>query len=80
MLVKVELKQYMSDALRSLTYNLGSGTLERSKWLRMRNEGEFEDSAAQFVLSGHAGSVVSNGLLRRGRRDERCSSRHNRGT
>ena len=64
-LAKVPLTQGQFDGLCSFTYNLGSGTLERSTLLKLLNEGKYDEASAQFVLWDHAGGVVSEGLLRR---------------
>lgn len=64
-LVKVVLTQNQFDALVSWTYNLGGGSLEHSTLLRLLNEGDYAGAADQFPLWDHAGSKVSEGLLRR---------------
>jgi len=46
--VKADLEQYEHDALASFIFNIGAGQFQSSTMLRLINEGEMEQAAAQF--------------------------------
>lgn len=64
-LVHIPLTQNQFDALVSFTFNLGSGTLQRSTLRRMIHRGEQEAIAAQWVRFVWAGGRKLSGLVRR---------------
>ena len=65
------LTQGRFDALVSISFNFGLGTLQRSS-IRMRhNRGDFEGAADAFLLYTKAGGKVLKGLVTR-RNDERA--------
>lgn len=64
-LVRIPLTQNQFDALVSFTFNLGSGTLQRSTLRRMIHRGEQEAIAAQWVRFVWAGGRKLSGLVRR---------------
>lgn len=64
-LIKVTLNMNQFSALLSFTFNLGSGTLQRST-LRMKlNRGEYRDAANEFLKWDKAGGMKLKGLVLR---------------
>lgn len=63
--VKVSLTQNQFDALVSFTYNVGSGTLEKSSVLKYLNQNEFTEACAVMLEYDHANGKVVPGLLTR---------------
>lgn len=62
----VKLSQPQFDALIDFSFNLGFGALEGSKlWRILRDEGDFEKAANQFLRWVHAGGKVLEGLKSR---------------
>lgn len=57
-------------AVASFTFNLGIGTLEKSTLLKLINQGNFKDAAAQFIRFINADGKPSNGLLARRRAEQ----------
>jgi len=68
--VTYPLNQNQYDALASFTFNLGSGTLERSSLLSKLNAGDLDGASNEFPKWVHAGGKVLPGLVSR-REDER---------
>lgn len=64
-LISVPLTDGQFDALVSFTFNLGSGTLQRSTLRRKVNREEHEDVPAEFVKWVWAGGKKLKGLIRR---------------
>lgn len=63
--VKVNLPEYQLDALTSLTYNIGTGNLERSDLLKMLNNNDLFGAADQFKWWRMSGGQIVPGLIRR---------------
>lgn len=63
--VTVELNDNQFAALVSFTFNLGAGTLRKSRLLQRLNVGRFSDAADQILLFDHAGRKRLAGLTRR---------------
>jgi lysozyme len=71
--VKVPITQCQFDALVSLAYNAGTGTLQHrsgevwvdSTLLQLLNAGKTADAAAQFLEWDHINGAPNAGLLRR---------------
>ena len=64
-LVRVPLSQSQFDALVSFTYNLGSGSLERSTLRKVLNRGDYAAVPEQLRRWNKAGGKVLKGLVRR---------------
>ncbi len=64
-LINVPLTDGQYDALVSFTYNLGSGTLQRSTLRRKVNREEHNDVPAEFKRWVYAGGRKLLGLVRR---------------
>jgi len=64
-LIQVPLSDGQFDALTSFTYNLGSGSLQRSTLRRKVNRGEHEFVPAEFRRWVFAGGRKLKGLIRR---------------
>lgn len=64
-LIRVQLAQAQFDALVSFTFNLGSGTLERSTLRRVLNREEYTDVPAQLLRYVWAGGRKLRGLMLR---------------
>jgi len=70
-LIFAELTHNMFSALVSLTYNIGSGNLQRST-LRMKlNRGRYEDAADEFPKWRRAGGRILAGLVHRRAAEQR---------
>lgn len=69
-LVKVPCNDTMLDALTSLAYNIGTGAFSRSTLLRLLNEGNYVEAAAEFNRWNLAAGKVLPGLTAR-RKTER---------
>lgn len=63
--VTVPLNQNQFDALVSLTYNIGSGAFKGSTLLKLLNQKQYREAAAQFTRWNKANGKVLNGLTRR---------------
>lgn len=61
----VPLTQFQADAVISLAFNAGGGSIRRSTLLRYLNQGYFNDAAEQFLRWTKAGGKTSRGLVRR---------------
>lgn len=59
------ISQNQFDALADFTYNIGVEAFARSTLLRLLNQGEIFNAAAQFHRWDHVGGKESAGLLRR---------------
>lgn len=65
-LITIPLRQNQFDALVCFTFNLGSGTLQRSTLRRFINRGDEEEAVAgQWMRFVWAGGRKLSGLLRR---------------
>lgn len=64
-LVKVPLSQNQFDALVSLTYNIGTGAFAGSTLLKLLNQKQYREAAAQFTRWNKAGDKELRGLTRR---------------
>ena len=64
-LITAELTENMYAALVSLTYNIGSGNLQRSTLRKELNYGNYDDAADEFPKWRKAGGRVLPGLVRR---------------
>lgn len=64
-LITIQLRQSQFDALVCFTFNLGSGTLQRSTLRRVINRGEEEAVAGQWKRFVWAGGRKLSGLVRR---------------
>lgn len=64
-LVKVSLSQNQFDALVSLVYNIGSGAFAGSTLLKLLNQKQYREAAAQFTRWNKAGGKELRGLTRR---------------
>ena len=64
-LVTVPLTQGQFDALVDFAFNLGCNAEKGSTLLKLVNQGDFANAAAQFELWDHAAGKVVAGLLRR---------------
>lgn len=64
-LITIPLRQNQFDALVSFTFNLGSGTLQRSTLRRVINRGDEESVAGQWMRFVWAGGRKLSGLVRR---------------
>ena len=64
-LIRVPLNDSQFDALVSFTFNLGSGSLQRSALRAKINRGEYEAAGDEFLKWIWAGKKKSKGLLRR---------------
>lgn len=60
-----EVSQNQFDALCSFTFNVGVGAEAHSTLLRMVNDQDFADAAAEFPKWDHVNGVPNAGLLRR---------------
>ncbi len=69
-LVVCELAQNQFDALASLTYNIGAKAFAKSKLLRLLNENNYTDAAAEFPKWIFSGGVKLAGLVRRRRAEQ----------
>ena len=63
--VRVHITQNMFDALVSLTYNIGVNGMQRSTFIRLLNEGDYEGCAEAMQMWNKAGGRVVAGLTRR---------------
>jgi GH24 family phage-related lysozyme (muramidase) len=63
--VAVELNPNQTAALISLRFNIGGGAFASSTLLRLVNQGDFDDAAAQFPVWIHSGGAVSQALVTR---------------
>ncbi|MDE6314164.1 MAG: glycoside hydrolase family protein [Lachnospiraceae bacterium] len=63
--VTVPLTQEQFDALVSFSYNLGTGSLQKSTLLRKLNGKDYQGAAQEFVKWNKAGGKVLAGLTRR---------------
>lgn len=61
-LVKVPLNQNQFDALVSFTYNVGRGAFSQSTLLRVLNQGNYSETARQFLRWVHGGGKKLPGL------------------
>ena len=64
-LIRVPLNDSQFDALVSFTFNLGSGSLQRSALRAKINRGEYEAAGDEFLKWVYVGGQKSKGLLRR---------------
>ena len=64
-LVTVPLTQGQFDAMVDFAFNLGCNAEKGSTLLKLVNQGDFANAAAQFELWDHAAGKVVAGLLRR---------------
>ena len=64
-LTRVLLTDNQFDALVSFTFNLGSGSYQRSTLRAMLNRGEYENCATEFPKWSKCGGKTIKGLLRR---------------
>jgi len=64
-LINIPLRNNQFDALVSFTFNLGSGTLQRSSLRHKVNREEHEDVPAEFMRWVWAGGKRLPGLIRR---------------
>lgn len=69
--VRSPITQHQFDALVSFTFNLGIGSLKKSRLLRLLNLGDLKGAADQFLVWNKAGGKVVEGLNRR-RKAERA--------
>jgi GH24 family phage-related lysozyme (muramidase) len=69
-MVTVTLTQPEFDALVDFTFNLGTGSLQKSTLLRLLNAGDYKGAAAEFDKWDKAGGKVMAGLLRRRQSEE----------
>ena len=65
------LTQPRFDALVSISFNFGLGTLQRSSIRMKHNRGDFDGAADAFLLYNKAGGKILKGLVTR-RQDERA--------
>lgn len=65
LLIKAPLTQNQFDSLVSLTFNLGSGALQRSTLRAKINRQEHESVPAEFLRWVYAGGKIVPGLIRR---------------
>ena len=63
--VTVSLNQNQFDALVSLTYNIGTGSLKESTLLKKLNEADYKGASAQFNVWNKGGGKVMQGLVNR---------------
>ena len=70
-LCPVGLTQPRFDALVSISFNFGLGTLQRSSIRMKHNREDFEGAADAFLLYTKAGGKILKGLVTR-RNDERA--------
>lgn len=63
--VTIDLTQGQFDALVDFAFNLGINAEKGSTLLKLVNQGDMSDAAAQFQLWDHASGQVVAGLLRR---------------
>lgn len=64
-LITIPLRQNQFDALVCFTFNLGSGTLQRSTLRRVINRGDEDEVAGQWMRFVWAGGRKLSGLVRR---------------
>ncbi len=64
-LITIPLRQNQFDALVCFTFNLGSGTLQRSTLRRVINRGDEDEVAGQWRRFVWAGGRKLSGLVRR---------------
>lgn len=64
-LIKYPLKENQIIALIDFTFNLGSGSLQRSSLRSKINRGDVGDAASEFLKWNRAGGVVLKGLTKR---------------
>jgi lysozyme len=64
-LLKVPVSQGQFDALTDFAYNLGAGTLARSRVMSLTNARRFAEAADAILGYDHAAGQVLLGLLRR---------------
>lgn len=64
-LISLQLRQNQFDALVCFTFNLGSGTLQRSTLRRVINRGDENTVASQWMRFVWAGGRRLSGLVRR---------------
>lgn len=69
-LINVPLNQYQFNALVSFTFNLGSGSLQRSTLRAKLNRGQYVQASDEFLKWVYAGGRKLKGLIRR-RKEER---------
>jgi lysozyme len=69
-MVTVTLTQQEFDALVDFTFNLGTGSLQKSTLLRLLNAGDYKGAATEFDKWDKAGGKVMAGLLRRRQSEE----------
>lgn len=64
-LIKVPINDNQYSALLDFTYNLGSGTLQRSTLRAKLNRGEYDSAANEFMRYIYGGGRILPGLLKR---------------
>jgi len=64
-LISAELTENMFSAIGSLTYNIGTGNLQRSTLRIKINRGKYLDAADEFPKWRRAGGRILKGLVRR---------------
>jgi lysozyme len=64
-LISAELTENMFSAIGSLTYNIGTGNLQRSTLRIKINRGKYLDAADEFPKWRRAGGKILKGLVRR---------------
>ena len=57
------LTQNQFDSLVSLTYNIGTGTFEKSTLLKKLNAGDYQGAADQFTVWNKGGGKILQGLV-----------------
>ncbi|MES2729928.1 MAG: lysozyme [Pseudomonadota bacterium] len=64
-LVTVPINQFQFDALVSFVFNLGTGNFFKSTLRKLLNKKDYIGCANEFPKWRFAGSVISNGLVKR---------------